>query len=286
MKTGKKILVTFLILALAMTSFIGCSKDTSTKSNDTKGKGSIILATTTSTENSGLLDYILPNFKEETGIDVKVVAVGTGKALEMGRQGEADVLLVHAKSSEEQFVQEGHGTERFDVMYNDFVIIGPKDDPVKLAEKAGSDVIEAFKILSGGESKFVSRGDDSGTHKKEKKFWEEASIEPEGDWYVSAGKGMGDVIQMTNEMLGYTMSDRATYLSMKDKIELKVAVEGDSKLFNQYGVIPVNPDKNDKINNDGAKAFVDWILSEKTQKTIGEFGKEKFGQPLFTPNAE
>ncbi|SKC51569.1 substrate-binding domain-containing protein [Maledivibacter halophilus] len=301
MRTGKKVLMIFLILTLAMTSFIGCSKETSpqsnntetnnietndTETNDSESKGSIIMATTTSTENSGLLDDILPHFKDETGIDVKVVAVGTGKALEMGRQGEADVLLVHAKSSEEEFVEEGHGTERFDVMYNDFVIIGPKDDPAKLSEKSKSDVIEAFKLLSSGESKFISRGDDSGTHKKELSFWQEASIEPEGDWYVSAGKGMGDVIQMTNEMLGYTMSDRATYLSMKDKIELEVVVEGDSKLFNQYGVIPVNPDKDDKINSDGAKAFVDWILSEQTQKLIGEFGKEKFGQPLFTPNAK
>lgn len=301
MRTRKKVLMIFLILTLAMTSFIGCSKETSpqsnntetnnietndTETNDSESKGSIIMATTTSTENSGLLDDILPHFKDETGIDVKVVAVGTGKALEMGRQGEADVLLVHAKSSEEEFVEEGHGTERFDVMYNDFVIIGPKDDPAKLSEKSKSDVIEAFKLLSSGESKFISRGDDSGTHKKELSFWQEASIEPEGDWYVSAGKGMGDVIQMTNEMLGYTMSDRATYLSMKDKIELEVAVEGDSKLFNQYGVIPVNPDKDDKINSDGAKAFVDWILSEQTQKLIGEFGKEKFGQPLFTPNAK
>lgn len=286
MKKRNKIFAMLLILTLAITSFTGCSKYAAPKPDVTEEKGSIILATTTSTENSGLLDNILPNFKEETGIDIKVVAVGTGKALQMGRDGEADVLLVHAKSSEEKFVEEGHGTERFDVMYNDFVIIGPKDDPAKLSEKAKSDVVEAFKILSQGNSKFISRGDDSGTHKKEKKFWEEAGIEPNGDWYVSAGKGMGDVIQMTNEMLGYTMSDRATYLSMKDKIELEVVVEGDSKLFNQYGVIPVNPDKNDKINKAGAKAFVVWILSEKTQKLIGEFGKEKFGQPLFTPNAK
>ncbi|SHJ63150.1 tungstate transport system substrate-binding protein [Paramaledivibacter caminithermalis DSM 15212] len=286
MRTRNKIFIMLLILTLTITSFTGCSKATTNQTNVIGNKGSIILATTTSTENSGLLDYILPKFKEETGIDVKVVAVGTGKALQMGRDGEADVLLVHAKSSEEKFVKEGHGTERFDVMYNDFVIIGPKDDPAKLKEKAKSNVMQAFKILSQGHSKFVSRGDDSGTHKKEKKFWEEAGIEPNGDWYISAGKGMGDVIQMTNELLGYTMSDRATYLSMKDKIELEVVVEGDSKLFNQYGVIPVNPDKNDKINKSGAKAFVDWILSEKTQRLIGEFGKEKFGQPLFTPNAK
>lgn len=304
MKSMNKILIGLLIVTLAIVGFTGCANkaaeeqkapDESKTAEESKAtdeqknaedNGSIILATTTSTENSGLLDYILPKFKEETGIEAKVIAVGTGKALEMGREGEADVLLVHAKSSEEEFVKEGHGTERFDVMYNDFVIIGPKDDPAKLADKTKNNVIEAFKILSEGQSKFVSRGDDSGTHKKEKSFWQEAGIEPKGDWYVSAGKGMGDVIQMTNEMLGYTLSDRATYLSMKDNVDLEIVVEGDSKMFNQYGVIPVNPDKNDEINSEGAKTFVDWILSEKTQKLIGEFGKEKFGQPLFTPNAK
>ncbi|WP_432402246.1 extracellular solute-binding protein [Wukongibacter sp. M2B1] len=310
MKGISKILIGVLIVTLALVGFVGCankaveqqnateesksdakaktneeSKETE-ESKEIKDNGSIILATTTSTENSGLLDYILPNFKEKTGIEAKVVAVGTGKALQMGRDGEADVLLVHAKSSEEKFVEEGYGTERSDVMYNDFIIIGPKDDPIKLSEKAKDNVIGAFKILSEGNGKFVSRGDDSGTHKKEKTFWEEAGVEPKGDWYVSAGEGMGKVIQMTNEMLAYTMSDRATYLSMKDKIELEVVVEGDSKLFNQYGVIPVNPDKNNKINSEGAKAFVEWILSEETQKLIGEFGKEKFGQPLFTPNGK
>ncbi|PAB59981.1 tungsten ABC transporter substrate-binding protein [Anaeromicrobium sediminis] len=270
----------------------GCGKKEEPASQETSApapveeKASIILATTTSTENSGLLDNILPDFTEKAGIDVKVVAVGTGKALQMGRDGEADVLLVHAKSSEEKFVSEGHGVNRSDVMYNDFIIIGPKDDPAKLKEKCPNDVIGALKNIMDSESKFVSRGDDSGTHKKEKKFWTEASVEPSGDWYVSAGKGMGDVIQMTNELQGYTMSDRATYLSMKDKLDLEILVEGDSKLFNQYGVIPVNPDKNEKINKAGADEFVKWILSEETQKLIGEFGKEKFGQPLFIPNAK
>ncbi len=280
MKRMNRVLIGLLIITLAIMSFVGCAAQTAEEQEP------IILATTTSTENSGLLDYILPNFKEETGIEAKVVAVGTGKALQMGRDGEADVLLVHAKSSEETFVEEGHGTERFDVMYNDFVIIGPENDPAGLSEKSKSDVIKAFKILSEGHGQFVSRGDDSGTHKKEKSFWEEAGVEAAGDWYVSAGKGMGDVIQMANEIQAYTMSDRATYLSMKDKIELEVVVEGDSKLFNQYGVIPVNPNKSEKINGDGAEAFVKWLLSENTQKLIGEFGKEKFGQPLFTPNAK
>lgn len=247
--------------------------------------GSIILSTTTSTENSGLLDYILPVFTEKTGIEVKIVAVGTGKALQMGKDGEADVLLVHAKPAEEEFIAEGHGVERFEVMYNDFVIIGPKEDPADLASSKAN-VVESFTKINSTESKFVSRGDDSGTHKKEKALWKSAKIEPKGDFYVSAGKGMGDVIQMADELQAYTMSDRATFLSMSDKIDLVVLVEGDSILFNQYGVMAVNPDKNESINNIGANAFIDWLLSEETQELISGFGVEKFGQPLFIPNAK
>jgi tungstate transport system substrate-binding protein len=269
----------FTMLVLA-----GC-KGESVKDNAVEENTSIILSTTTSTENSGLLDAILPVFKEQTNIDVKVVAVGTGKALQMGRDGEADVLLVHAKPSEETFVSENHGVERFDVMYNDFVIVGPESDPAGLKEYA-SNAVEALKKLNSSGEKFISRGDDSGTHKKEKSLWASAEITPEGDNYISAGKGMGDVIQMTDEMQGYTMSDRATFLSMSDKIDLKVIVEGDEILFNQYGVIAVNPEKNDKINSKGADEFIKWLLSEETQKLISEFGVEKFGQPLFVPNAK
>ena len=282
----KKKISIIMVLLISLTILGACSKETAKKSEDNQSGGSIILATTTSTENSGLLDYILPNFKEKTGIEAKVVAVGTGKALQMGKDGEADVLLVHAKPSEEEFVAEGHGTERYDVMYNDFVLIGPKDDPGKVSQKSPKDIVKTFTTINNGEYKFVSRGDDSGTHKKEKSFWKEAGIDPQGDWYISAGKGMGDVIQMADEMQAYTMSDRATYLSMKDKLQLEILVEGDSKLFNQYGVIPVNPDKNDKINNKGARAFIEWLLAEETQNIIGEFGKDKFGQPLFVPNAK
>jgi len=247
--------------------------------------GSIILSTTTSTENSGLLNYILPDFTEKTGIEVKVVAVGTGKALQMGRDGEADVLLVHAKPAEEKFIAEGHGVERFEVMYNDFVIVGPEEDPADLVSSK-SNVVESFKKINDTESKFVSRGDDSGTHKKEKALWKTAEIEPKGDFYISAGKGMGDVIQMADELKAYTMSDRATYLSMSDKIDLVVLVEGDSVLFNQYGVMAVNPEKNERINNKGANEFIKWLLSEETQEKISGFGVEKYGQPLFIPNAK
>lgn len=306
-----RIFLGLLIMVLVIASFTGCAQKTNdqTTTDDqtvtqdqqnqdqdvtqdtseepsTGNNGSIILSTTTSTRDSGLLDYILPDFTAKTGIEVKTVAVGTGKALQMGVDGEADVLLVHAKASEEAFVANGDGTARYDVMYNDFVIIGPKDDPAQLSEKANGNVIKAFEILNEGNYPFISRGDDSGTNKKELEVWQAAGIEPSGDWYVSAGKGMGDVIQMANEMLGYTLSDRATYLSMKDDLDLKVVVEGDPNLFNQYGVIPVNPNKNDQINSTGAQAFVDWILSDETQQLIAGYGIEQYGQPLFTPNAK
>jgi tungstate transport system substrate-binding protein len=293
MKLNKRtILSLFLMFILATAMLVGCGKagtkpegDQSAEEKQPSKAKSIIMATTTSTENSGLLDYLLPLFKKDTGIEVKVVAVGTGKALKMGEDGEADVLLVHAKDSEEEFVKAGHGLERFDVMYNDFILVGPKEDPLKIHEKAGNNAIEAFKLIYENKAKFVSRGDDSGTHKKELKIWEAADIDPKGDWYVSAGKGMGDVIQMANELKGYTLSDRATYLSMKDNIDLEIMTEGDNQLYNQYGVIAVNPNKNDKINNEGAQKFIDWILSDKGQKLIGEFGKDTYGQSLFIPNA-
>lgn len=249
-------------------------------------KSEIILSTTTSTENSGLLDYILPKFTENTGYDVKVIAVGTGQALKMGEDGDTDVLLVHAKSSEEEFVKAGHGIERFDVMYNDFILLGPNEDTLNLAEQANKDIVKAFSLINEGKQTFVSRGDDSGTHKMELDLWKEANVEPQGDWYVEAGQGMGAVLQMTNELNGYTLTDRATYLSMMDKLDLKVVVEGDPKLFNQYGVIAVNPEKNDKINHDGALAFVEWMLSDNGQQLISEFGKDTFGQSLFIPNAK
>lgn len=276
MKKFKVLLI--LVLCLALTGLVGCQKDELTNKT-------LILATTTSTENSGLLAAILPVFEEETGIEVSVVAVGTGAALQMGRDGEADALLVHAKSSEEEFVSNGHGLKRSDVMYNDFVIIGPKDDPARL-KSADSDVVKALVMLSEQQITFISRGDDSGTHKKEKSLWESADIQPEGDWYVSAGQGMGAVIGITDELLGYTMTDRATYLSMMENLDLVILVEGDSILFNQYGVIAVNPEKSERINNKAAEMFIEWILSDKAQELIGEFGKEKFGQPLFIPNAK
>ncbi len=272
----KKILTVALIVCLALSSFVGCAKEENT---------TLILATTTSTENSGLLAAILPVFEAETGIEVDVIAIGTGAALQRGRDGDADVLLVHAKTSEEEFIADGHGTKRSDVMYNDFVIVGPKDDPAAILD-IKEDVNKVYKTVYDLEATFISRGDDSGTHKKEKSLWNEAGLEPAGDWYVEVGKGMGDTLVMAAEMGAYTMTDRATFLSMRENLDLQIVFEGAPPLFNQYGVIPVNPDKNDLINHDAANEFVEWLLSEETQNLIGKYGVEEFGQPLFIPNAK
>ena len=254
-----------------------------------EGKGTLILATTTSTKDSGLLDEILPVFEEATGYSVDVVSVGSGEAMKMGENGEADVLLVHSPASEKAFVEAGHADEdgRKDVMYNDFILIGPKDDPAGIYAEAPNDAIKAFQMLSDTESTFISRSDDSGTHKKELSIWEKCGIEPSGDWYVEAGAGMG-AVEMANETLAYTLSDRATWLNLALDEDLMIVCEKDESgvLYNQYGVICVNPEKNDAINYEGAKAFQNWIVSEETQTLIGEYGVEKYGAPLFTPNAQ
>lgn len=276
------------ILVICILSLVGC---TSTKTTEEVGETkeskpqSIILSTTTSTQDSGLLDYLLPKFTDETGIEVKTVAVGTGKAIEMGKNGEADVLLVHDTKSEEEFVKEGFAKERHDVMYNDFILVGPKDD--KLKEVSGDEKIkQGLNSIYENKGTFVSRGDDSGTHKKELRLWESASLKPEGDWYISAGSGMGEVLKMASEKQGYTLSDRATYLAMKDSLDLDIVIEKDTNLNNQYGVMVVNPEKFENLNSEGAKKFEEWILSEETQKLIGEFGKDKYGESLFIPNAK
>ena len=245
---------------------------------------SIILATTTSTADSGLLDYILPDFEARTGVKVDVIAVGTGQSLQLGVNGDADGLLVHARASEDAFMEAGDGIRREDVMYNDFVIVDPADDPAGI--KGKSNATKALEMLSEAGATFVSRGDDSGTHKKELSLWKEAGIEPAGDWYVSAGQGMGDVLVMANEQLAYTMSDRATYLALKlEGIELEIAVEGDPLLFNPYGIIAVNPDKNPNIKGDLANTFIDWLVSLETQILISTYGVDKFGAHLFTPDS-
>jgi tungstate transport system substrate-binding protein len=244
----------------------------------------MILATTTSTEDSGLLEVILPDFEKEFGVKVNVIAVGTGQAITLGQDGNADVLLVHARSREDEFMAAGHGVRREDVMYNDFVIVGPESDPAGI--KGMTSAADALKKLAETGRTFISRGDESGTHTKELSIWKKAAIEPAGDWYVSAGQGMGEVLTMSNEQQAYTLSDRATYLARtKEGLELVVLVEGDKDLFNPYGVIVVNPDKGEHIQDELANQFTDWIISLPTQEKIAEFGKADFGQSLFIPDS-
>lgn len=241
----------------------------------------LVLASTTSTQDSGLFDVLIPAFEAAyPEYKVEVIAVGTGEALALGEAKDADVLLVHAKAKEETFVADGFGTERRDVMYNDFIVVGPAADPAAIAGMTVA--ADAFAKISTTGSVFVSRGDDSGTHTKELSIWKAATIEPTGDWYVSAGQGMGDVLKMASEMEGYTLSDRATYLSLKSTLALDILVEGDSALFNQYGVIPVT----DATNAEGAQAFADWVCSDEGQAVIAAYGVEEYGQALFIPNAE
>lgn len=245
----------------------------------------LILATTTSTEDSGLLDVILPDFEAETGINVDVIAVGTGQALALGVDGNADVLLVHARAQEDAFMAAGDGVRREDVMYNDFVILGPATDPAGIT--GSTDAAQSFAKIAESQSPFISRGDDSGTHSKEKSVWKAASMEPAGDWYISAGQGMGAVLTMADEQQAYTLSDRATYLARTlEGTELVILTEGDPVLFNPYGVIAVNPVKNDKIQNDLANQFIDWLISVPTQEKIGQFGVDEFGAPLFMPDSQ
>lgn len=243
----------------------------------------LILATTTSTRDSGLLDVLLPMFEKETGYNVKMVAVGTGEALKMGQEGNADVLLVHAPASEKEYMDGGYGKDRLLVMHNDFVIVGPADDPAKIKDSAST--VDAFKAIAAAKATFVSRGDDSGTNKAELKIWKSAEITPEGDWYIKTGQGMGDSLRITSEKGGYTLTDRATYLSMKDTLDLTILYEGDKALLNIYHVITVNPDKWPNVNYVGAKAFADWIVSKPVQDVIASFGVDKYGQQLFIADA-
>ena len=250
--------------------------------------GRLVLATTTSTDNSGLLEAILADFETRFGADVEVIAVGTGQAIQLGQNGDADVILVHARSREDAFVEAGYGINRRDVMYNDFVIIGPAADPAGI--KGMTDVSAALAKIAETGSTFISRGDDSGTHLKEQSLWQaagsNASVKPEGPWYLSVGQGMGATLTVANEQLAYTLSDRATFLARTlEGLDLQILVEGDSRLFNPYGVIVVNPQLHPNVNAAGAEAFVDWLTSVEAQQLIGQFGVEKFGRPLFVPDS-
>ncbi|MFI5329866.1 MAG: substrate-binding domain-containing protein [Desulfobaccales bacterium] len=243
-------------------------------------------ASTTSTQNSGLFDYLLPILANQTGVHVDVVAVGTGAAIEIGKRGDADVLFCHAKELEEKAVQEGFFVNRHDVMYNDFVIIGPAKDPLKL--KGLKSAVEAFKKIAAAGGPFVSRGDKSGTNTKELAVWKAAGIDPKGQkWYLEVGQGMEKTQRIANEKQGYTLTDRGTWLATKDKdkLEMVVVLEGDPVLFNQYGVMAVNPAKHPQVKFKEAMQFVDWLVSPEGQKVIGDF-KDQHGNQLFIPNAK
>ena len=244
----------------------------------------IILATTTSTQDSGLLDLLLPIFEKKTGYFVKTIAVGSGQAMAMGQKGEADVLLVHSPSAEKKFMADGYGVNRRLVMHNDFIVIGPAEDTAKIKGLKSSQ--EAFKKIASAKALFVSRGDNSGTNSKEKEIWKTAGINPEaGKWYQQTGLGMGQTLNVAAEKKGYTLADRGSYLSMKKNLNLDILVEGDAILLNIYHVIEVNPAKWPKVNTAGAKAFSDFMVSRETQDMIKTFGVEKFGSPLFFPYA-
>ncbi len=291
MKNAKRIL-SLLIAVMMLFALTACKgkednkKDpapSKTEKTTAPYKGELIMATTTSTDDTGLLDVLKPLFREQTGWDLKWVAVGTGAAIKLGQDGEADVLLVHAKASEEEFIAQGYGVERFEVMYNDFIIVGPKDGKIKKTDK----IEDVFKQILNEKLIFISRGDDSGTHKKELAVWSALNLKPEANKnYISAGSGMADTITMAIEKSGYCLTDRATWLATEDKSNFDVICEGDSNLKNQYGVIAVSPEKYPDTNIDGANAFIKWICSEETQKVINKFGVDKYGKQLFFANAK
>lgn len=244
----------------------------------------LILATTTSTQDSGLLDLLVPVFEEQTGYTVQTIAVGTGEALKMGEEGNADVLLVHAPTSEVTFMDGGHGKDRFLVMHNDFIIVGPASDPAVIKDLGPK---EAFAAIYNTGAPFVSRGDDSGTHKKELDFWKKAELAPAGQaWYIETGQGMGASLTVASEKEAYILTDRATYLANQGNLQLDVLLEGNKALLNVYHVITVNPDKSSKVNYEGALAFAKFMTDPATQELIGQFGVEEFGQPLFYPDAD
>ena len=244
----------------------------------------VILATTTSTQDSGLLDVLIPIFEKQTGYFVKTIAVGSGQAMAMGQKGEADVLLVHSPDAEKKFMAAGNGVQRRLVMHNDFIIVGTPADPA--AVKAAKTSVEAFKKIAQTNAVFMSRGDNSGTHSKEKAIWKAAGITPDGQkWYQQTGLGMGQTLSVAAVLLAYTLADRGTYLALKKNLGLDILNEGDAMLLNVYSVIEVNPAKFKKINADGGKAFADFMVARATQEIIGKFGVEKFGSPLFFPDA-
>jgi tungstate transport system substrate-binding protein len=278
----RRALVVLVAAITALLTGCGSSAPAGGPSQSAAEEGSLILATTTSTQDSGLLDDLQPVFTHDTGWKVKTLAVGSGQAIELGRRGEADVLLVHSPAAEMKFMAEGAAGQRRLVMHNDFVIVGPDGDPAGIQ---GMDSVDAMKKIAAAQAVFVSRGDDSGTNAKEKDIWSKAGITPKGAWYQSTGQGMGATLRVADQKAGYTLSDRATYLAQRDTLKLKVLSEGDPGLLNVYHVIEMTTKAGSRVQTDAAKAFADWIVSPATQQRIGEFGKAKFGQSLFVPDA-
>lgn len=277
----RKLTLAFLltcIFSLVLSSVMGAASNSSLIHQKVAKEGEVILATTTSTQDSGLLDYMLPDFEKRFGIKVKVIAVGTGQAIEIGKNKDADVVLVHARKSEDEFVKGGYGYKAHDLMYNQFYLVGPTDDPAGV--KGSKTAIEAFQKIAQTESKFISRGDDSGTHKKEASIWASTGIKPEGKWYISAGQGMGATLQMADEMGAYTIVDEATYLTHANS--LINLVYNDNNLYNPYGIIQVTNASHPAAANE----LIWYFISPDGKKKIDQFGKEKFGKNLFTFDAK
>jgi tungstate transport system substrate-binding protein len=277
MKSLKTFNLTIFVMALIIAASVINAQAAPKQKN-------IILATTTSTQDTGLLDVLIPIFEKETGYFVKTIAVGSGQAMAMGQKGEADVLLVHSPDAEKKFVAEGFGVNRRLVMHNDFLVLGPAADSARIEGKKSAPA--AFKDIAGANALFISRGDNSGTHSLEKKLWKAASVNPEGQkWYQQTGLGMGQTLNVAAEKKGYTLADRGTYLAMKKSLSLEILVEGDATLLNIYHVMEVNVAKWPKVNAAGAKTFADFVVSKRTQDIIKNFGVDKFGSPLFFPDA-
>ena len=277
---SSKVIITLMIASLLVV--FGASNVLAAKA--VPKQKNIILATTTSTQDTGLLDVLIPIFEKQTGYFVKTIAVGSGQAMTMGQRGEADVMLVHSPDAEKKFVEDGYGINRQLVMHNDFIIVGPGADPAKI--KGVKSSAEAFKMIAKAQGLFLSRGDNSGTHAKEKTLWKKAEITPAGQkWYQETGLGMGQTLSVAAEKKGYTLADRGTYLSLKKNLGLDILVEGDAALLNIYHVIEVNIAKWPKANAEGAKAFADFMVLKNTQKIVKTFGVEKYGAPLFFPDA-
>ncbi|MCF8009558.1 MAG: substrate-binding domain-containing protein [Halanaerobiales bacterium] len=273
MKNNKSLIFVTLLIVLTVFCVV--------PNQNVLAQGRIILATTTSTDNSGLLEALLPLFEEKYNVRVDVVAVGTGKAISIAENGDADLILVHAREAEDQFVNEGYGVNRRDVMYNDFIILGPSSDPAGL--KGINEVGQAFAKINNSQSDFISRGDDSGTNKKELSIWSNADIEPTGKWYIETGQGMGASLNVANEKQAYIMTDRGTYLAYRSDLDLEIVLEGDPELFNPYGIIAVNPELYSHVNYQMAMALIGFITSQQGQKIINEFTAH--GEVLFHPSA-